>query len=253
VSRPEPAPEPWDVIAQNLPEHARNRIHTDEGARAAGFPAALVAGVTTYAYLTHPIVAMWGLDWVRGGGGEVRFRGPVHRGDVITCLPMRDHDVVAVEARVLGSDRARAVLRAWPESVPEPPARPGDRLATRHVRLEGEFGSSYGSRAGDDLDVYEKARVVHPAVWPALANHVVHAELARGPWIHTRSRIWHHAMAPAGSWAGVHATVVDRFRRSGERVVLEVIIEVDGRVVATLEHEAIVELEGRDVDAGRAD
>ena len=40
-------PVPWSVTAQNLPEHARNAIHTDEGAQAAGFPRALVAGVTT--------------------------------------------------------------------------------------------------------------------------------------------------------------------------------------------------------------
>ena len=49
----------WSIIAQNLPEHARNPIHTDAGAQAAGFPRALVAGVTTYAYMTHPVVAAW--------------------------------------------------------------------------------------------------------------------------------------------------------------------------------------------------
>ena len=52
--------QPWTVRARNLSEHADNLIHTDAGARAAGFPAALVAGVTTYAYLTHPVVAAWG-------------------------------------------------------------------------------------------------------------------------------------------------------------------------------------------------
>jgi len=51
------APTSWTVTAQNLAEHARNPIHTDAGAQAAGFPRALVAGVTTYAYLTHPIAA----------------------------------------------------------------------------------------------------------------------------------------------------------------------------------------------------
>ena len=44
------------VVARNLPEHARNAIHTDAGARAQGFPRALVAGVTTYAYLVHPAI-----------------------------------------------------------------------------------------------------------------------------------------------------------------------------------------------------
>ena len=48
---------PWTVTARNLAHHARNPIHTDAGAQAQGFPRALVAGVTTYAYLTHPVVA----------------------------------------------------------------------------------------------------------------------------------------------------------------------------------------------------
>lgn len=32
----------WSVHAKNLPEHARNPIHTDEGGRAAGFDGALL-------------------------------------------------------------------------------------------------------------------------------------------------------------------------------------------------------------------
>ena len=78
-------PEAWTVTARNLPEHARNAIHTDAGAQAAGFPRALVAGVTTYAYLTHPLAAGWGLAWLSGGGGEVRFRSPVFEHDDVRC------------------------------------------------------------------------------------------------------------------------------------------------------------------------
>ena len=93
-----PDAHPWSVTAQNLPEHARNPIHTDDGARAAGFPAALVAGVTTYAYLCHPVVAAWGLDWVRDGAGEVRFRSPVFAGDRVTCAPAMDGPAMRVGA-----------------------------------------------------------------------------------------------------------------------------------------------------------
>ena len=35
-------PQPWSVTAVNLPEHARNAIHTDAGARAAGIRCLLV-------------------------------------------------------------------------------------------------------------------------------------------------------------------------------------------------------------------
>jgi hypothetical protein len=79
-------------------------------------------------------------------------------------------------------------------------------------------------------------------VWPALANHVVHTEVARGSWIHTRSIIRHHGTAESGAVADVSAVVVRRFESHGERAVLDVHIEVDGRLVASLEHEAIVAL-----------
>jgi hypothetical protein len=42
--------------------------------------------------------------------------------------------------------------------------------------------------------------------------------------------------------ADVSATVVRRFEAHGERAVLDVVIEVGGLLVATLEHEAIVAL-----------
>ena len=236
------AAEQWSVVAQNLPEHARNPIHTDAGAQAAGFPRALVAGVTTYAYLTHPVVTAWGLDWLSVGGGEVRFRRPVFAGDLVRCVPEAgSEESVRVEARTDEVEQPRAVFVATRLGGPAL-MREGDVLPSRRVALTGEWGADYGMRAGDDLDVFARLGVVHPAVWPALANTVVHADVARGSWIHTRSIVRHHAVARAGSIADVHAVVVRRFESHGERAVLDVRIEVDGVLVASLEHEAIVSL-----------
>ena len=86
----------FTIAAANLPEHARNPIHTDAGAQAAGFPRALVAGVTTYAYLTHPMLAGWGAEWLATGGAEVRFRRPVFDGDVLRCVPVADDEQVTM-------------------------------------------------------------------------------------------------------------------------------------------------------------
>jgi acyl dehydratase len=233
--------EPWSVRARNLPEHSTNAIHTDEGARAAGFDAALVGGVTTYAYLTHPIVVAWGLDWVGCGTAEVRFDHPVSDGDEIVCTPVADDGAVVVSALVGGE--SKATLRATGDPGPPRPARAGTSLPSRDIVLADRYGADYGVRVGDDLDFYTTEGVVHPAVWPALANAVFAADLVRGPWIHLRSSIRHHGLAPAGAVATVHATVIDRFqRRSGERAIVDVVIEVDGNLVATLEHEAIIAL-----------
>jgi hypothetical protein len=82
-------PTTWHINASNLAEHARNPIHTDEGAQRAGFPRALVAGVTTYAYLTHPLIVAWGKDWLHNGGGEVKFRRPVLMAmPYVACQPI---------------------------------------------------------------------------------------------------------------------------------------------------------------------
>jgi len=237
--------EVFTVVAANLPEHARNPIHTDAGAQAAGSPRALVAGVTTYAYLTHPVADGWGDDWIGAGGGEVRFRSPVFDGEVVDCVPTVDGDDAAVvDARVVGDHGPRATFRAVRTGGECPPLREGERLETRNIVLEGVWGPDYASRAGDTLTMYEERGIVHPAVWPALANHIVHTQVARGPWIHLRSIVRHHALAAAGTTASVHAVVVQRYERGGERAVLDVHIEVDGAVVASLEHEAIVALPG---------
>ncbi len=232
----------WAVTAQNLPEHDRNPIHTDVGAQAAGFPRALVAGVTTYAYLVHPPMAAWGETWIANGGAEVRFRRPVFDGDLVRCVPEIDGDAVVVSALTDAPEQPRAVVRALPRADVRVAMRAGEVLPTKQLQLRGEWGSDYGNRAGDELGLCRDLGIVHPAVWPALANHVVHTEVARGSWIHTRSIVRHHATAAAGATAVVRAVVVRRFVAHGERAVLDVEIEVDGVVVATLEHEAIVAL-----------
>ncbi|MFT3852931.1 MAG: hypothetical protein QM733_09360 [Ilumatobacteraceae bacterium] len=230
------------MTARNLPRHAGNPIHTDAGAQAQGFPRALVAGVTTYAYLTHPIVAAWGEPWLAGGGGELRLRRPVFDADEVTCRPTPDGDAVVVDALTSSSGEPRASFRAVPDGGPPPALRDGEVLPSRQIVLDAEYASDYGWEAGDDLTIYRERGIVHPAVWPAVANTVTHAELVRGPWIHLRSIVRHHAVVPAGATADVYAVVVRRSQRSGERAVLDVRIEVDGRPVATLEHEAIVDL-----------
>lgn len=237
-------PQTWTVTARNLAEHATNAIHTDAGAIAAGFESALVAGVTTYAYLTHPLVAAWGTDWLSRGGGEVRFRAPVFAEHQVDCVPTAlDGGDVTVDAVCASQPvNPRATLQAVRDAGPPPAMRSGEPLASRQFTLDEQFGADYGWRAGDDLDLYVRDGIAHPAVWPAIANRIMSTDLVRGAWIHTRSIIRHHALGPAGATVDVHATVVDRFERHGHRAVIDVLIEHEGRPIATLEHEAIVDL-----------
>jgi MaoC like domain len=247
---------PWSIGARNLPEHANNSIHTDEGARAAGFEKALVAGVTSYAYCLHPVIEHFGLEWLGTGEAEVRFRSPVFDGDLVsfplvdlTTNPALDPGEVSVDARVARSDRPLVTVSAWnmhrPTPYPATTPRPGEMLQTVYLTLEGEYGSQYALRSGNTEDQCAKAGLVHPGVWPALGNYVFHRQLARGPWIHTRSIVRQFAAVADGTEAEISSTVIERFQRGGERAIADVTVRVKGQVVAAIEHEAIVDLEDK--------
>ncbi len=227
---------PWSIAAVNLPEHADNPIHTDIGARAGGFPRALVAGVTTYAYLTHPIIAA-NPEWLASGCGEVRLRSPVFDQDRVICTP--DHDTV----NALVNNEVRASLRVL--APPTFNTDPGEQLTDLTVTLLGDV-ADYGVRAGDDLALYREG-VMHPVAWPALANRVFHQQLVRGSWVHTRSLIQHHSQAIVGDTVRVQTTVQQRFAKpTGERAIalVRIMTEDDRRPIATIEHEAIIALPG---------
>ncbi len=232
----------WSTRAINLPEHATNPIHTDEGGRAAGFPGALVAGVTSYVYLTHPAVVGWGLDWVDRGSAHVRFLAPVLEGDLVDCTPVPSADGIRIDAQVAAETRATcAVSLAHTDPLPVAP-RLGEDLDPISVPLSSSW-HSYAARAGDSLELLTDHGIVHPVIWPVLANEIVHHQLARGPWVHTRSRIQHHGRAAVATTVEVTATVIDRYMtRAGERAVVDVRVQHDGRLLAAIEHEALIAL-----------
>jgi acyl dehydratase len=225
----------WSTTAVNLAEHASNIIHTDAGAKAAGFEAALVAGVTTYGYLTHVPATAWGLDWVRSGSATVKFKHPVLDGDTVDCRV----DGQRVDATVAGSVCATADFNELAHKIEH---RVGDVLEPIEFGLDSTW-SDYGIRCGDDCPLYTERRIAHPTSWPRIANMFFHEQVVTGPWIHVRSRIAHHAIAPIGSTVRATANVVDRFdSRAGKRAVLDVRITAGGELVAALEHEAIIEI-----------
>lgn len=230
---------PWSVTAVNLADHANNLIHTDAGARAAGFESALVAGTTIYAYMTHPAAEAWGIDWLTGGGGELRLRRPVFDHDPVDCVISDGVDGPVVTATVAGD--ARATLDLWKQTTP-PQLRSGEALKPYEVVL-GDSHSDYGVRCGDDLSIYAELGIVHPVTWANLANAVFMDNLVTGPWIHVRSRIHHEGVATIGAALTIDSVLIDRFdSRAGERALVDMRLYADDEPVATIEHEAVIVL-----------
>jgi acyl dehydratase len=227
----------WSIAAVNLPEHADNPVHTVEGGLAAGYAGAVVAGTTVFAYLTRPVAEAWGRAWVAGGGHEVWFRGPVLADEPVEVSGGPEEVVALVGDRVCA--------RLVPERSSEPPVDPtGDRLEPLVVELDDRW-VGYAARAGEDLGLYAEEGLVHPSVWPSLANRVFATQLVDGAWVHTRSRVRHLGAVAPGATVVIESWEVDRFEtRSGQRAVVDIRMTVDGRLVCAVEHEAIVRLSG---------
>lgn len=230
---------PWSTTAINLPDHADNVIHTDAGARAAGFPGALVAGTTIYAYMTHPPARAWGTEWLSQGGGELHLRRPVFDEDLVDCVVTDDDGSPVVSATVQGE--AKSSVRLW-KQLDAPAMRDGGALQPLEVQL-GDEHIDYAVRCGDDLAIYTEQQIAHPVTWTQLANQVFIDNLVTGPWIHVRSKIYHEGLAPIGANVRVESVLVDRFdSKAGERALVDMRMYANDQPVATIEHEAIIVL-----------
>lgn len=119
----------YSGVAFNEVPESENEIHGDDVAARFGFEGGLVPGVTVSAYLAHPAVAAWGMDYVARGAATIVIDQPVYDGRAFTVsvAPDGDEAYAATLANESGSVRARG--RCWlPRELPVAPVRRGDPL-----------------------------------------------------------------------------------------------------------------------------
>lgn len=227
----------WSVTAVNDARDSGNPIHEDDGAQRYGFGAGLVAGVTTFGYLLHPVVAALGSDFLRDGTSSIRLRSPVYAGEVLTVtarLAARDAGGLRFELEVRNPQQALCAVGAaqWPAPVlagtPLPPNAPlpstrraatpealraAPVLGTLQVTQSAEEARQFADAAADRLDAY--AGLVHSAWLLRQANILVDRSVAVGAWVHTASEVQHLGTAQAGETVTVRGQVVALFERKG--------------------------------------
>ncbi|MFQ5899730.1 MAG: hypothetical protein ACE5JN_15985 [Candidatus Methylomirabilia bacterium] len=251
---------------------AENRIHGDEVAQKLGFKAGLVPGVTVYAWMTHPVVAALGAEWLERGAFSVRFNKPVYYGELATIrarVAERTDDSVTIEVSALnpagescatatmglelGSDPKPPDLAAYPEA-PLPAERPVvsrqlletiEVLGTPELDLNEATAHGFLSLVDESLPLYAGARApVHPAIYLNQANRAVDRNVQVSPWLHLESRGRHLGGCQLGERLSTRGKVKQLFERKGHEF-----IEVDlllvasgGRPVASIFHTAIYQL-----------
>jgi acyl dehydratase len=241
----------YRVRAHNNATGMGNSIHDDDEARRHGYRGGLVPGVTTWAYLSHPLVEVLGPAFVERGSAEVRLVAPVYEGDEveIEVAPAQraDSDAVQAVAQVAGTGVV-ATATAWlgegvdpdgvgagqraPLPLPEerPPAdetslAPGRVLGTIPIAIAEADARAYLATVGESLPLFEERGAVHPGQLLQLANRALAANVALGPWVHVGSQLTNGALVRRDEPLEVRSQVRDRFERRGHQfVTLDVVV-----------------------------
>jgi acyl dehydratase len=257
----------FEVEAFNFASASQNRIHDDTIAGRYGFRGGLVPGVAVYSYAARAVLMALGERWLERGTLELRFVHPVYDGERVVARAVGDGKDRGAEVKVentaatlcaqglatLGDARARVVEPPAIEAAPLPvDLLPASCADLTPGLVMGAVDEDYGEeRRGELLARYREDHPLYqrrggpqpPALIPELANRLLSANVALGPWIHVRSAVRHLRTLSAGHLEVRGRVLRSESRRSGERVVLEVLVLNHAKEpIAVLEHEAIVRL-----------
>ncbi len=251
------------LVAFNTATASTNKIHDDEVARGLGFRGGLVPGVDVYAYLCHPPVREWGLDWLQRGTMRARFHRPVydgHRADIEPVddggLELRDEDgeLCAEGAASLPPTAAPIPDPAdWPDvdQVADPPPAapetlvPGTAFGLAPHGFHAARHREYLDDVRESDQLYVTEGVAHPGWILRDANYVLSANVRLGPWIHVESVVQHHDVVRDGEEVTARALVTKEWEHKGHRFVeLDVLHLANLRPVARTRHTAIYKPRG---------
>lgn len=257
----------YHVTARNLARESENRIHDDEVAKSYGFKGGLVPGVSIYAYMTYPIVSIWGKDWLERGRAHLFLHRPVLDGDKLTVSARVDAkgEVNSMDISAIKPDGTKcATCNATLPEKPEPlfngrNFQEGDPLKERipiswdavmvgkplapllmntyHKELK-----SYATDHGDSLDIYHvEGGAIHPGFLLHLSNRVFSSNFILNPWLHVESFLQNFKIARSGSSLKVLAIPSEKFEKKGNQFVrLNVqVLSGDGQLIQQVIHTAI--------------
>ena len=238
-------PEPWQAEAYNQVPDSENRIHSDDVARQYGFEGGLVPGVTVSAYLLHPAVVAWGLDWLARGRAHVVVHKPLYDGRRF-CVEIDEASAQAYRARLVdeGAVHCASAEVDLPETLPPPPRRRGDppvgdvdgvepsragieRLRERGMgalRLVWDRGLPVAKYLRDErlmpeLLCADRQGYANAAFVLGMTNWMFAANVRLGPWLHLETHSQHFAPIPLGTELIVEARVADAFEKKGHEFV----------------------------------
>ena len=268
------APAPIRRLAVNSAAESDNKIHSDAEAQRFGYRAALVPGVTLYAYLTQLVVPFFGAEWLTRGSATLRLLRPVYEGETVVCNAAlreeeggtvldlacaREDGTVCADGSAWLHDGGEDLLAdalPLPETAPPEPLPPltpatvplGVPLVPIDTAVSAEHARAYADETADPsrwwrVDSPFGGPLLPPGMLAGRQARLLRANFSFGPSIHTASEIQHLAPAPAGARYRTGGVIRDTFERKGNHyLVLDALTIADGRPVARVRHTSIFQV-----------
>lgn len=243
------------VVARNAAASSANNIHSDEGARALGYEAALVSGNALYCYLAFALSGACGPDWLSQAGVTVQFRAPVYDGDRLVATVesgLTANGRGGLRLSKEGGEVAAATGLAWRLSDDRPdvghyqtkplPPEPvlfdegavldSDRMGSLDVVMEQADIDAYLTGIGEDPGAH--TGTVPSAFLARMYALLMSANFVR-PWpsIHVSSDLRHYRQVRVGEHLSVRGRIDKLFGRRGNRYYVLDMAWVD-------DHDAVV-------------
>lgn len=250
----------WLAQPKNLSDEG---IHSDETARNLGFAGGFVPGVSLYAHVVAELLSQ-GVDWLRTGTVDYRFRRPVYDGEAVLfsidadratfAITSPDGDDTRASGRLGFIDQPPDVARTAPVSPERAPLGRPDQIGVPlqiTARFDDQRAAAAMSMSGDFTWMEDGRSLLPVSLWLNPIN-LLRTHYDSAVTIHYAGRVWHHSPVYLGETVVKRGRITGFEERKGNRIVCFVVaIETeDGRPVATVEHESVYQL-ARAQEVGR--
>ncbi len=264
-------PDPFRAV--NMSEHSENRIHSDEAARKAGFPGAIVGGVMVYGRMTRPLVARFGHDWLAHRTLEVTFLKPAYNGELLTgrvvpvpgagsgnALRATAHNAAGVEVVRLDTDlpvpfpapdvRAAIPASDWAgerEDIVEVGIALDEPMPPLRWNPTYEENLAWCDAVGDDLPIYREGPnpPLHPGLVLRQGMNVIKERYVCRAAVHAQSRVIVHGLLRVGQRFEIRSIPIESWQRKGNLwVKLYQVLLADGEPKAEIYKTSILSFQG---------
>jgi hypothetical protein len=264
----------WQAVAFNQAQDSANEIHGDRVAKEYGFRGGLVPGVTISAYLIHPAVEAWSLDFLNRGAAHVRVGSPLYDEEPFS-VNILEQDSTTYRAEITQPDGTVSATAevSLPEMAPVAPHRRGDPIAEdgfeppqasfdtfENLRAHGcrAFRYHWGSKHNMRSYVRDAALIpeLHRLDGPGYANMgfllgcsnwVLASNAHMNPWVHLETSSQNYRAVPPDTGIVVEMSVSDFYEKKGHEFVdvdVHLFDEADEACLATINLRAIYKLRG---------